>query len=298
MQILEQVDNTIQHLLCELGISDAHSIVPFYPTVRDRDDVSVLKCQKSGVLFLSRSDHMEMAHYEEMDGFSYWGADERRKALLAYLEDDTRRKRQFEAIVTNKVWLDVGTGAGGVLDQLAPVAARTLAVEPQRIARESLRSLGYDVYDAITSVPDHNIEVVSLFHVFEHLMEPLVALKDLRSRMAPGGWLIIEVPHANDLLITTLNSEPFKAFTFWSEHLILHTRNSLATFLQAAGFQDISIKGFQRYPLANHMHWLAKGKPGGHLQWNQLRSAPLDQAYSDVLNALDRTDTLIATARV
>ena len=298
MEILDQVKNSIQHLLSDLGISDEESIVPYYPRVRDRDDVSVLKCTKSGVLFLSRSDHMEMAHYEEMDGFSYWGADERKKALLSYLEDDTRRKRQFETIVTNKVWLDVGTGAGGVLDQLAPVAARTLAVEPQRAARESLLSLGYDVYDSISSVPDDGIEVATLFHVFEHLIEPLETLKQLREKMTPGGWLVIEVPHANDLLLTTLDSEAFKAFTFWSEHLILHTRYSLLTFLKAAGFNDISIKGFQRYPLANHLHWLAKEKPGGHLQWNQLRSSNLDQAYSDVLNALDRTDTLIATARV
>ena len=298
MEILDQVENNIQRTLCDLGICDERSIIPYYPTVRDRDDISVLKCQKSGVLFLSRSDHIEMEHYEEMDGFSYWGADERKKAIMSYLEDDTRRKQQFESIITNKIWLDVGTGAGGILDQLAPQAARTLAVEPQRTARESLTSIGYEVYDSIASLPYEDIEVTTLFHVFEHLTEPLEALQELRQKMNQGAWIVIEVPHANDLLLTTLNSDPFKAFTFWSEHLILHTRYSLAAFLQAAGFHDISIKGFQRYPLANHLHWLAKGKPGGHLNWSQLRSAPLDQAYSDVLNALDRTDTLIATARV
>ena len=298
MELLDQVENKIQRTLSDLGICDKQSIIPYYPIVRDRDDISVLKCQKSGVLFLSRSDHIEIDHYEEMDGFSYWGADERKKAVLSYLEDDTRRKQQFESIITNKIWLDIGTGAGGILDQLSPLAAKTLAVEPQRAARNSLKSLGYEVFDSIASLPNEDIEVATLFHVFEHLTEPLEVLKELRQKMNWGAWIVIEVPHANDLLLTTLDFEPFKAFTFWSEHLILHTRYSLAAFLRAAGFHDISIKGFQRYPLANHLHWLATGKPGGHHEWSQLRSNPLDQAYSDVLNALDRTDTLIATARV
>ena len=98
------------------------------------------------------------------------------------------------------------------------------------------------------------------------------------------------------ILISFLDWDAFKAFTFWSEHLILHTRGSLRLFLQQAGFKNISISGYQRYPIANHLHWLVKEKPGGHDIWNQLRSEELDNAYSAMLNKLDYTDTLIATA--
>jgi len=86
------------------------------------------------------------------------------------------------------------------------------------------------------------------------------------------------------------------SFTFWSEHLILHTRDSLKIFLEEAGFANISIKGFQRYPLSNHFHWLAKAKPGGHVIWDHLRPPMLDLAYSDMLAQIDNTDTLIAYA--
>jgi len=42
--------NKIKYLLCKLGICNEDSIVPFYPKLRDRDDVAVLKCNKSGDL--------------------------------------------------------------------------------------------------------------------------------------------------------------------------------------------------------------------------------------------------------
>jgi hypothetical protein len=114
--------------------------------------------------------------------------------------------------------------------------------------------------------------------------------------MKKGGKIIVEVPHANDFLITFLECEAFKKFTFWSEHLILHTRESLKIFLQEAGFTRVVIKGYQRYPLANHLHWLAKGLPGGHMQWAALSSEQLDISYADLLAQIDRTDTLIAFA--
>ena len=288
--------NSIQALLCELNICSETSIVPFYPRVRDREDVAVLRCEKSGVIFLSRSDHMEISHYEEMEGFAYWGVEERKRAALASVEDDNRRFSDFSGIITNKTWLDVGTGCGGILDILSPVAGKTIAVEPQREARENLIHIGYDVKPFISDVKETDVDVVTLFHVFEHLTEPLEALQALRSKMKPGGKLIIEVPHANDFLISSLESEPFKAFTFWSEHLVLHTRHSLNILIQEAGFSNIHIKGTQRYPLANHLHWLAKEKPGGHLQWSHLRSEALDAAYEDMLRSIDKTDTLIATA--
>jgi hypothetical protein len=61
-------------------------------------------------------------------------------------------------------------------------------------------------------------------------------------------------------------------------------------------FDKISIYGFQRYPLANHLFWLKHAKPGGHIQWSELRTTALDSSYSNLLASLDMTDTLIAIA--
>jgi Methyltransferase domain len=290
-------ENKILALLSDFGICDEDSIDQYYPRVRDRDDVSVMRCRKSGVIFLSRSDHMDISHYENKEDFSWAAAvSDLKSAALSGLEDNHRRAAQFQTEIRNRRWLDVGTGPGGILDLLASVSSEAQAVEPQTVAREELLKRGYNVHASVSGVRNEYAEVVTLFHVFEHFTEPVDTLRTIRSKMIDGARIIIEVPHANDFLISFLDLDRFKAFTFWSEHLILHTRQSLTAFLEHAGFKDISVRGFQRYPLANHLYWLAKSEPGGHQKWSHLRTPELDSAYAQLLDSLDQTDTLMATA--
>jgi hypothetical protein len=176
------------------------------------------------------------------------------------------------------------------------ISSKTVAVEPQESVRKVLIESGYEVYPSVDDVPYNNFDVVTLFHVFEHLIDPLGTLEVLKTKMSQGGKIVIEVPHAKDILIDFLDLDAFKSFTFWSEHLILHTRDSLRIFLEKAGFVNISIMGVQRYPLANHLYWLSRGKPGGHIEWAHLRTPELDAAYADMLAKIDNTDTLIAIA--
>jgi hypothetical protein len=95
-------DNNIKTLLIKLGICDHKSIVAYFPRVRDRNDISVLKCTKSGVIFLSKSDHIDISHYSEKKNFQYWGAKDRKESVLNSLEDDQRRFEQFKFLIANK----------------------------------------------------------------------------------------------------------------------------------------------------------------------------------------------------
>ncbi len=291
------MENKIHQLLCELGISEPDAAEKFFPYTRDKKDIAVMRCKKSGVIFLSQSSHIEQEHYLQKDDLSFWGVSSREEANKdsSIAEDDKRRAAQFADIIRNKTWLDVGTGPGGVLDLLRATAGKCAAVEPQKGMRNELIKSGYTVYSDIEEA-DEEFDVVTLFHVFEHLTEPLDVLKKIKVRMKPGGKLIIEVPHGNDFLLSFKDLDSFKAFTFRSDHLILHTRESLRSFLQQAAFNNVSIMGFQRYPLANHLYWLANHKPGGHLAWSHLKTPALDSAYGDMLARLDKTDTLIAVA--
>ncbi|PCI99627.1 MAG: hypothetical protein COB15_03960 [Flavobacteriales bacterium] len=288
--------NKIKDSLLDLKIIDKESIINYYPKVRDRDDVSVLKCEKSGVIFLSSTDHIDSNTYENNDGFSYWGAGGRAAAINANSEDANRRTKEFGKLITNKKWVDIGTGAGGILDAMSSTATETWAVEPQESARRELNKMGYNVLPSIAELPNDYFEIVTLFHVLEHFTTPLDTLKEIYSKMKKGGKIIVEIPHARDFLISFLNLESFKASTFWSEHIILHTRSSITRFLEESGFENIVISGLQRYPLANHLHWLSKDKPGGHAAWPFLGTEQLDTEYSNMLSNLDMTDTLIIIA--
>jgi 2-polyprenyl-3-methyl-5-hydroxy-6-metoxy-1,4-benzoquinol methylase len=289
--------NAILQELAQLEIVDATQVVPFFPRVRDRDDVSVLRCTRSGVIFLSTADHIDDGYYRDKRESPHPSHQTRAEGLKTTHADDHRRYRQFKHLITDKKYLDVGSGLGGILDLFRPQASEIAAVEPHAELRALLAETGYKTYESIEAIPSASrYDTVTLFHVFEHLTRPLRTLQEIRSRMTDGGKVIIEVPHANDALIATFDLEAFKAFTFWGEHLILHTRASLAAFLRAAGFRNISVEGFQRYPLANHLYWLQKGEPRGHEKLPQFRNEAVETAYANLLKTLDQTDTIIAVA--
>lgn len=289
--------HALHEQLTALGITGADTLEPFQPRVRDRDDIAVYRCTRSGVILLDRIDHVGQDYYvrKEHPEIQLLGA--RDKVAERHREDTERRAQSFGDAISGRDWVDVGTGSGAILDRLAPSASSARAVEPQSDFFQMLNDNGYDVVRDVAELATDSADVVTEFHVLEHVPDPVGHLGTLRRVLRSDGTLIVEVPHANDFLLGFLDVEEFRAFTAWSEHLVLHTRESLSRVLSEAGFGDAVITGVQRYPLANHLHWLARGRPGGHEQWWFLRDAELDRRYADLLARLDATDTLVAVAR-
>jgi len=291
------LSHPILQKLSDLNIARAEDFTPISERVRDRDDVFALRCAHSGIIVLNRTDHIDDGVYADRDDLSYWGEGAREKLLQATAPDDQRRAAFLKNHVAGKNYLDIGTGLGGVLDLVHPICANVHAVELQASARELLGALGYTVYKDIDEAPEQYYDVISLFHVYEHIPNQVEFLMMVKRRLKPGGLLVVEVPHARDALITLYQNAAFLSFTLWSQHLILHTRQSLSGFLKASSFIDICVEGIQRYPLSNHLYWLAKAKPGGHQLWDLLNDEALTSAYQSRLSELDMTDTLLATAR-
>ena len=279
-------------LLVQLGVTDGENIITLFDRCRDNENVAVLKCEKSGVIFLSDSEAVKQDYYENKK----LAKESRCMTVKEDLVYNKARFRMLSQMMANKSWLDIGAGTGGALDQFSQIAQKTVAVEPIKAARVELEKSGYVVYPSVYDVPDNNFEIATLFHVFEHMTNPIGTLKEIHSKLANNGRIIVEVPHANDLLISFFKDEEFYRHTFWSEHLILHTRNSLKLFLKEAGFTNVVIKGHQRYPLSNHLHWLNKGAPAGHIKWNMLNSDDLLESYANMLSSIDMNDSLIAFA--
>ena len=289
-------ESKIMRTLRELGLCADDDIRPFHPRVRDREDIAAVQSMSSGIVFLSSLEHIDQNYYKDKEGLSYYGhlnVNDLQKAKDVARADDQRRADQFRSLINGKIWMDVGTYAGGVLDLLKPAAERVCAVEPQRDMCRMLKESGYEVYQSVDDYPRSDLEVVSLFHVFEHVHDPLGILQSLYAKMAPGGTLIVEVPHARDILFRL---ESFRDFSLWSEHLILHTKFSLQRFLTQAGFQNVRVDGYQRYGLANHLQWWFEGKPGGHQMGARLNKGWLDRWYTQKLMASDQTDTIIGYA--
>jgi SAM-dependent methyltransferase len=215
------------------------------------------------------------------------------------LEDEGRRLKQFLPFIKGKSICDFGTGHGLFLDLCVGVASQVNGVE---LRQECINNIHWRLGDSVSVKPSiedfqQAFDVVTMFHVLEHLEDQQAHLQMAYKVLKSGGQIILEVPHAEDFLIEKVALESFYDFSFWSEHLILHTRGTIRHFLQAAGFADIKIFPFQRFGYANHLHWLRHGKPGGHDIYKDIPSDEFDQSYREFLCQRNWSDTLIATAR-
>ena len=208
-----------------------------------------------------------------------------------------RRFKYIKNFVKNKKWVDVGTGSGGLLAEFQYSKKNIEAVEPNRDMRDNLKSRGFKIYKDINDLNDNTYDLITLFHVYEHINDPLDFIKVLNRKLKPNGKIIIEVPHAEDILIKIFNLNSFKKFTFWSEHLILHSKKTLKKFIEYGDFKIIQLDGIQRYNLMNHLYWISKNKPGGHIKLKKYSFKIINYIYDKILKYFNLTDTLIIVAQ-
>ena len=284
-----------------LNLSSIETRKLFNSRTRDVDDLKVWKDEVSGVIYI---DDYYTGDDTYVDG-SYIGRQVESEIIQAEKQDyerimdAQRRLGSYLKFCVGRRLVDFGCGAGDFLRLVKDDCAEVCGIELQQSYLEALNSDDIRCEKNLDAIQIGSIDVCVSFHVIEHLPNPLETLKLLKEKIVSGGTLLIEVPHANDALLSTLNNDEFKQFTLWSQHLVLHTRESLRRMLSYVGFEDICIEGVQRYPLSNHLNWLANGKAGGHKSpFSIIDSLTLTNAYSDSLARIDGTDTLVAIAKV
>jgi len=136
--------------------------------------------------------------------------------------------------------LDVGCGAG---DFIAFVQAqgqwRVSGLEPNAAAARAAREgRGLDVkigHLPDTALPARSFDVITMWHVLEHVPNPAEVLADVRRLLKPDGVLMVGVP-----LGDSVEAGWFKAN--WAgydvpRHLVTFTRASLSEFARRQGFQ-------------------------------------------------------------
>jgi 2-polyprenyl-3-methyl-5-hydroxy-6-metoxy-1,4-benzoquinol methylase len=218
------------------------------------------------------------------------------------LNDERRAEVSRQAKAYNQLFVgqeiaEFGCGPGDFLRRIQSEVSSCYGVELQEDYVNHLNSCGIKCYTTLDDLDESSLDVIFSFHVLEHLPEPLATLSLMKKKLKRTGRIVVEVPHASDFLLSKVSCDAFKKFTLWSHHLVLHTQYSLTRLLERAGFHDITIEGVQRYPLSNHLQWLAKGLPGGHQsELSSLDTDELTTAYVSALKKIDATDTLTAIA--
>jgi 2-polyprenyl-3-methyl-5-hydroxy-6-metoxy-1,4-benzoquinol methylase len=215
---------------------------------------------------------------------------------------DTARRVKFvaEQVPPQASILDVGSGYGTILGRLAELGYRVRGIELSEERCQISRQLN-DVpimQSDLYALPDEigRFDAVTLFHVLEHLHEPVRALQALRSRLHPRGCVLIEVPNCEDLLLDA--SPAYRNFYWQRAHVMYLTTVTLEAVLKKAGFGCVEVHGVQRYGIENLMAWLLHAKPQldtpsfetqGPYRW-------LEDLYKAKVQEWKRCDTLMAVA--
>ncbi|MGE4444763.1 MAG: class I SAM-dependent methyltransferase [Candidatus Altimarinota bacterium] len=263
-------------------------------TVRDNKNLEIFECTDCGLVFLSENNHIDENFYENSNMHQSFDFYKWRNETLV---DDTRRFEFLKSSLINKKVLDFGSGNGGFLKLTKNISKEVLGVELEKAIIPFYKEEDIPFENNLDNI-NEKFDIITSFHVIEHIKEPLKILDKLKNLLKDNGRLIIEVPNANDALLTIYENEAFSNFTYWSCHLYLYTQHTLNLLAKQAGFEVEFIKHIQRYPLSNHLYWLSKNKPGGHEKWgNFFDSKELNSAYENQLASLGATDTIIASLK-
>jgi len=109
-----------------------------------------------------------------------------------------RIQRLSDLIAPGDAVLDVGAGGGEFLYLVRAAGCQATGIEPNLgYAGYARDELGLDVLPGFPE--DHDFgprfRLVTLFHVLEHLADPLEGLRRLAGWLLPGGCLVVEVPN-------------------------------------------------------------------------------------------------------
>jgi len=91
--------------------------------------------------------------------------------------------------------LDIGAGTGEFLSVAKNDGWQTIGVEPSDRAKAIAKNKGVSFVEETSELENHSFDVISMWHVLEHVPDLDKQIKELKRLLKPTGTLIIAVPN-------------------------------------------------------------------------------------------------------
>ena len=91
--------------------------------------------------------------------------------------------------------LDIGAGTGDFLAVAGKDGWKTVGVEPSDKAKAIAKSKGVSFVENTSELESHSFDVISMWHVLEHVPNLDEQIKELKRLLKPTGTLIVAVPN-------------------------------------------------------------------------------------------------------
>lgn len=210
---------------------------------------TVVRCRQCGLLSLAefpdrqvREAGYQESYYREEDGERFFAPFEWALGALKKLRMRAivRRVRGPGSI------LDVGCGRGDLIELFRKAGWRVLGTQISRTAAEAARRRrGVDVVVGELpelTLPESRFDVITFFHVLEHLDRPEAYLRRAHDLLADDGLLVVEVPDCDGPGFRLLG---LKSLCLdYPHHLVFFTPRSLEGLLERTGFRVEALSRF------------------------------------------------------
>jgi 2-polyprenyl-3-methyl-5-hydroxy-6-metoxy-1,4-benzoquinol methylase len=199
------------------------------------------RCANCGYVF-------RPAEVEELRDVYEGGAYEDRDFAMGYAVDETIDERRRNALVrvryvqryaSGGTLLDVGAAGGAFVLEAGLAGFQARGIEPSpAFARHARESLGVDVADGRledAQLEPASLDVITMWHVLEHVPDPVAALALCAHALRPGGLLVLEVPNLDSAMYSIMG-------TAWTHldpqaHVSQFTPATLSDALTRAGLR-------------------------------------------------------------
>jgi SAM-dependent methyltransferase len=215
----------------------------------------IVRCRGCGLVFVNPQPTLEaLRNYHaagellSRDGWSsyFQHSPEQIRELWEERFSDVRKWTQGPGVNL----LDVGAGYGDFLHIVSQAGWQVSGFEfspaAAKLSREKYGvslSVG-DLFEM--SFSNQSFDVITMWHVLEHLADPIAVLRRLFTLLRPGGLLVLEVPNLNCLV-----RKSYRVPMTVNLHLFHFSPDTLSSLVSAAGFQVLRTRagntGFQ-YP--------------------------------------------------
>lgn len=270
--------------------------------VRDSAHHRVVKCDHCGLMQLSPmpSDTDNKNFYDHNLQTKNINAPSNLKTIKQKSVNDTKRRADMVSKYLRKsnTILDVGSGYGFFLQEMIDRGYDATGIELSKEIRKASAKITKAKVLNLNLIKNHKnlsrFDCITLFHVLEHVNNPILFLKSLKEHLRnSNSKLIIEVPNSNDLLLNTC--QKYRNFYWQRAHLFYFNTKTLKKIVQKSGFSVINTLYIQRYGIKNLINWLTLGRPQIEKPIFQIDNTYkwLEEYYKNYLSNIGRSDTLI-----
>jgi 2-polyprenyl-3-methyl-5-hydroxy-6-metoxy-1,4-benzoquinol methylase len=138
-------------------------------------------------------------YYESEDYISHTDA---KRTLFEKMYQLVKKRAINQKIGLIEYWqsgtgtvLDIGCGTGDFLAEAKKNNWKTVGMEPSSKAKTSAKQKGICLVETYDELEDHYFDVITMWHVLEHVSDLENQIKQLKRLVKPTGTIIIAVPN-------------------------------------------------------------------------------------------------------